>query len=377
VGVNADFKKFGIHSVDVHLEYDQGGVHTVSNPDLHFTSPDQRETFRTSIANDYWKFKYGYKVHYVDDSVPLDSGLIETDRTALTIDVGDLGVLYVEVNAGSIEWERVSQAEVVLQYEDAASSVKLTEARCILTQANPTYVWQRVIHAQRTKPYRYHVHYTLKDGREFDTDFQSASSTQLYVDDPFFTKAIHLRGLGDFNSQIDTVFLDLKWTDAANKYEVSNSIALTKSQPFLEWTFLAISGSKGQVTYGGKIKMQNGSTVVVPSTVATSDTIFVSPEEIGSWLDVNIEPALIDWAKVKLVIVELRYGGATDQTPTKSIAVKNGAKLDSPAWHLGIKDKANLNFDWCATFYFVDGNQKKIDWATRNDGMIVLETPAV
>jgi hypothetical protein len=74
---------------------------------------------------------------------------------------------------------------------------------------------------------------------------------------------------------------------------------------------------------------------------------------------------------VKLVIVELHYGGPTDETPNKSVAVKSGAKIDSPAWHLKIKDKSKLGYDWSATYYFVDGTHKQTDPLTQTDTIVV------
>ena len=372
VGVSADFKKFGLNSVDVHLQYDQGATHAVSNPDPHFTSPDQRAQFQSFIENNYWKYKYRFTVHYEGEAQAFDSGLIETDRTGLTVDVGDLGVLYVDVNAGSIDWGQVAQAEVVLQYEDSSASIDQIEARCVLTKSSPHYTWQKVIHAQRTKPYRYSVHYTMSDGTEFDTDFTDADSNQLYVDDPFFPKVVSVRSLGDFNTQVDTIFIDLQWTEKGRD-PIKGSFALSKAQPFFDWHISALTGGKGQTSYSGKIKMQSGAVVDIPLTTAASDTIYIDPDPGASFLDVSIEPAMVDWTKVKLVIVELHYGGPTDETPNKSVAVKSGAKIDSPAWHLKIKDKSKLGYDWSATYYFVDGTHKKTDPVPQTDTIVVLD----
>lgn len=375
VGVNADFKKFGINSIDVHVQYDQGTVHSISDPDFHFTSPDQRGTFASYIENNYWKFKYRYTVHYDGDSKSFDSGLIETDRTALTVDVGDLGVLYVDVTAGSINWDQASRAEVVLQYEDSSAGVDKVEKRYTLTKADPHFTWLHVIHAQRTKPYQYTVHYTLSDGREITTDTYEATSTELYIDDPFYTRAVHIRQLADFNAAVETIFVDVQYNDEANKYQQTTSFALSKSQPFFDWTFPALTGGKGVVSWSGRVKNQDGTSRDLGSTVATSDTIYIDPDPGAAYLEVAIEPAMIDWTKVKLAVVEMSYAGPTEENPNKSVAVKSGTTPGG--WKLKIKDKSKTAFTWSATYYFTTGSHTKTEPVTQTDTIVVLDPSVV
>ncbi len=369
VGVNADFKKFGINSVDVHLEYQEGTTHTVSNPDFHFTSADQRSTFQSYIENNKWKFKYGYRVNYTGDSRVFDSGLIETDRTALTINVGDLGLLSVEVIAGSINWDQVANAEVILSYQDDANSVGNLEQRYVITKTETEFHWLEVIMAQRTKPYKYNVKYTMIDGQEFTMKDLEASSDQLYVDDPFYTKAIHVRSLGDLDKDISTIFVDLTYTDTTNNYVRNSSIALTKSIQFFDWTIPVLTGSTGKVGYSGKIKYQDNTEDDIPPSVAPSDTIYIG--DIAAYLDVTFIPDLVDWTKVKLVVVHLHYSDpANNIDESKSVPVKSGIAISN--WKVKLKDKSKKGFAWTATYYMNDGTHKDSPETSQNDNTVTL-----
>jgi hypothetical protein len=373
VGVNADFKKFGIDSVDVHVEYNEGGTHAVSNPDFHITTPDQRSAFSSYIENNNWKFKYKYRVNYVGDSRVFDSGPIETDQTGLTIDVGDMGLLSVEVIAGGINWDQVASAEVTLSYQDDSSGVQTVEQRYVLTKTDNSFHWLKVILARRTKPYQYSVKYTMTDGKEYTTANLQADAPELYVDAPFYTKALHVRPLGDFNKDIDTIFIDMTYTDAAHNYTQQKSMALTKATPFYDWTFPALTGSTGQIGYSGKIKFQDGTEEDIPQQTATSDSIYLG--SVAAVLAVTIEPSLIDWTTVKLVTVHVAYTDAANGIDEeKTVPIKSG--VTPGIWSVKLKDKTKKSFSWSATYYLNDSSHRSSAPVTTEDTTVVLQLPS-
>lgn len=381
VGVNADFAKYGIDSIDFALTYngnsldaqkDSKGVPLVP----HFTSPDQRVTYSQYIDNNNWKYSYSYQVQYKGDERVYKSAVIESDAKVLTINVGDLGVLSVEVIAGGINWAQVAQADIYLSYEDPGSNVDRIEKQFTLTKADSNKHWLAVIMAPRTQPVSYRVKYTMLQGDDVTVAEQTSTAPEIYIDDPFYTKAIHVRSLGDFASAWDTVFLDLTYTDSANNYVQKAAPALTKANQFFDWTFPVLTGSKGTLSYSGRIKRQDGTILEIKPTTSTDDTIYINePGPPQAFMDVTIVPDLLDWTQIKLVTVKMSYAdGNQNDDQNTSIAVKPNAA--PPPWRIKVTDKKANSFSWQATFYLKDGSSRASSPTTTSDTNVVLQLPS-
>lgn len=379
LGVNADFKKFGINSVDAWVKYnsatlkplakDAGGNEIVP----HFTSADQRVAFEQYIANDNWKYTYGYKVNYEDDNRVFDSGAIESDANVLTINVGSLGVIYVEVAPGNIDWSQVTTAEVTLSYEDPANNVPHVEQSVVLNKNSTTFTWRQVILAPRTKPYKYKVKYTMAD--QSVTVEQTADAPQLFIDDPFYTKAVHLRSLLDFNHDVDTIFIDMTYTDNAHGLQRTQSFALTKTNFFYDWTFPAVVGSSGDVSYSGMIRFQDGHEQPIALTTAKSDTIYI--DGATGFLEISIDPILVDWNLVKLVTVRLEYIDRDNNIDEiKDLPIKKD--LPAGMWRVPLRNPQKKTFTWSADWYLGDpaNTHRQTPPTTTNKTVVVLEVPS-
>src|SRR5262249_31369071 len=159
---------------------------------------------------------------------------------------------------------------------------------------------------------------------------------EIYIDDPFYTKAIHVRSLGDFTSAWDTVFLDLTYTDSPNNYVQTASSVLTKTSQFFDWTFPALTGSKGALSYSGRIKRQDGTILEIKSTPSANDTIYINePGPPTAFMEVTIVPDLVDWTQIKLVTVKMSYSdGTPNDDQSTSIAVKPNAA--PPPWRIRV-----------------------------------------
>ncbi|WP_147355815.1 hypothetical protein [Cohnella faecalis] len=71
------------------------GEHSIKEFDLR--SPDDLGKFASFIANDSYKYKYSYQVNYKGEAQAYQSPEIESDEENLTINVGDIGILLVDV----------------------------------------------------------------------------------------------------------------------------------------------------------------------------------------------------------------------------------------------------------------------------------------
>ncbi|NJR51551.1 MAG: hypothetical protein HC780_20150 [Leptolyngbyaceae cyanobacterium CSU_1_3] len=95
IRVNADFKDLPIDSVEVHCDYHEGSVHQINEYSIN--SPDKLEKFKSFIENGQWNYKYWYQVNYKGESEVFKSKELTTDEKFLTINVGDTGILAVDI----------------------------------------------------------------------------------------------------------------------------------------------------------------------------------------------------------------------------------------------------------------------------------------
>jgi hypothetical protein len=374
---NADFAVLPLYSIDVHVDYTSGSTRRIQ--DFTFTGANDVQKFQSFIEAGKWKYKYNYEVNYKGETRTYKSPDIETEDKALTINVGQTGVLNINIQPGDINWEQTSAAQVTMQYEDKANGVDLLEEMFTLDKDHPLQKFQKVIFQPSANPYRYRVKYQMKDGKEYQVDWVQARSPHLFVNDPFSAQAtVGIRAFGDFDRDIDNIFLDLKYTDDPNNYTQIKSVALNKGSTFFDWVFPVINQTGGKLTYSGTITKKGGTT---PDTIAekvndpTFKTIIIgeAPDEP---IEVQVLPDLLNYDKVKLVKVSLSYSDpASAISESKDIIFRKG-DTKPLTWQFHPKDKSKNKFQWQATYFMADGTQKKSDPVTTNEPTVIPDTPA-
>lgn len=374
VRANADFEALPIHSVEVHLEYQQGGTHRVG--ELSFQKADDVGKFQSFVENGVWKYRRWYEVNYKSAAQTYKSPVVETDERILTINVDDAGVLQVDVLAGDLNFNQVAQAQVTLSYEDQANGVEPVEQVFTLDKTHTSHRFQKLIFQPRRNPYTYRVKYFMADGKELETAPQQGRARQLSINDPFSaTRTVGIRAAGNLETEIGTIFVDLRYTDAANGYTQTHSIALSKATPFFDWSFPVISETGGQIVYSGVVQFKDGTSEPIPETTTANNTIRVG-KEIADFLEVQIVPDIVDWAQAKLVKVSLHYADqANGIDESKDFIFKNGTP--GATWKQEIKDKTRKQYRWQATFFLNNGaGSRQTQPVVTADPTIILEVPA-
>lgn len=369
---NCDFAALPVNSVDVHLEYKSGK--TQESKGFRFTKPDDVGHFKTFMENGQTKYKYWFEVNYKGQSRSFKSKVQEAEHDKLEVNVGDLGIWMVDVFPGDISFDQVKQALVTLQYTD--TGVPLVEQRFSMDRDHQEFHLAKVTFQPRTKPYRVKVKYFMTDGKEFEADWVECNSQQFYVNDPFSaTRTLTVQGLGDFENEVDAIFVDLDYVDSKNKYTQSKSGALTMDQPFFEWSFPVINETGGKLTYSANIRNKDGTVSTVPVTEATSNTLLVGKkaEEV---LPIQVIADLVNFDEVRLCKVALRYEDISNAVNLKKDIIFKPGGETTVEWKVALKNKANNSYKWQATFFLMGGMQKATAWETTNEPTIVLETPA-
>ena len=373
VQVNADFARLPLHSVEVHLDYNEGGTHEIWEES--FKNPDDIKKFATYIENNNWNYTYWYEVNYKGESRTFKSETFPTDEKVLTINVDDVGILSIEVLPGDINFKQVAQAQVAIQYEDSSSGIDLMERQYTLDKDNQQHLFQDVIFEPRKKAYRYSVKYFMEDGKEFQTGWVEGRKPRLYINDPFSaTKTVGIRAVGNLETDIGTIYVDLKYIDAANDYTQTKSIALNKNQSFFDWSFPVIDETGGKVSYSGNIQYKDGTVEEIPETETTENTILCG-KKVEDFLEIEVLPDLIDFQQVRLVKVSLHYVDAANEIDERENVIFRPNATKAATWKIELKDKSKLEYTWSATFYMTDRTTKTIEEVATADPTIVLELP--
>ena len=371
IQTNADFARLNLFSIEVKVKYQVGQINKVQ--EFRFTKPEDIGKFDTFIENNVRKYKYSYQVNYKGFAQAFQSPEIETDETQLTINVDDLGSLIVDIKPGDINFDQVKQALLTMQYED--SGVPKFEQQFIVTKEKPEHQFRKVILQPWRKPYSYQLKYFMEDGKEFSLKPATGLSPDLFISDPFTgTKTISIRAMGDLDKDIDTIFGDFKYVDETNVYSKTTSIALSKANPFFDWSFPAVDPASGKVFYSGNIRFKNGQVEPIPDSDTSKDTILIG-KKVEDTLEVEVLADLLDFSQVRLAKVSLKYEDPANAISKQADNVFKQGGNTSFKWSVELKDKKKRNYKWRVEYFLANG-RKSTDWADSSEPTLVLEMPA-
>lgn len=371
ISVNADFTDMPIHSVEVHVDYNHGNVHTIEQPLLK--SPDDVAWFKTYTDGENLNYKYWYQVNYRGMSQFFKSEEFETDDRNLVINVDDTGILVVDAKIGDLDFSEISQAIVTLRYDGGAAEG--FEECFSLDRMSKEYKIRKVILEPRHNPYMYKVKYVMANGRKFESDWQKGDSKTLYINSPFSQKKeVAVRTIGELGTDVRNIFLNLVYEDPDNKYVQKESLILSREKPYVTWSFPVVDPSIGDVTYSGTVQYADGTVEEIEDTCAESDTIVVGPA-IRNILNVEVHPDLIDFDEVKLVKVSLLYEDSKNGImEKKDVILRQDCKKPS-CWTVKLKDKNLTKYQWQATFYMKDGTARMGEPMTSEEPSVVPKLP--
>jgi hypothetical protein len=375
VTTNADFQRLPLHSIVVNIEYPKGGNDkAIGGGRLTSTNPGCK--FATYVENDNRKYKYWYEVFYKGASKTYKSQVVETQQENLEIAVDDAGILSLDLLAGDIDWDQVRAAQVTVKYEDKDKGVAPIQQQFMLDDNQREQRFQKLIFAPQQKPFQCQIKYLMKNGKEFLGQWVNQWSSPFVVNDVWnATMTVGVRASGDLVNQIETIFIDLTYTDPANKYTQSKSVALSELEPFVDWSFPVIQETGGKIVYSGTIKYKDGTEEEIKQTESTKNTILVGPKVLG-FLEVEVLPDLIDFDLVKLAKVSLQYEDKANDLVVKKDVVFRPGSTDAFIWKVQLKDKKKTDYQYQYAFFMVDGSTKKVGPETTNEQTLLPQLPA-
>jgi len=375
VAVNADFDKFGIDSVDVQLHYDKSNPPTVAA--FHFTKPDDVGHFVSDTVNGDLHYTYSFTVNYKDESQAYQSPVTTTEDAQITINVGQLGILWVNMLIGSVDFTKTPQVQVGIRYSDPANSkVRPISEQFTFDQSKKTDSLVAAVMQPVNGTYQYQITYILPDGTQYVNVWTDETSSQLHINSPFVARVYSFLAEADFANSVDNIFLKMKYTDAENGIEQDADYQFSGDKKTYDWKVNVIGTGKGQVTYSGVINYKNHTTESIPVTTTSKDLIEFGPP---NQVIVTVAPdlTLIDFTKVKLIKLSLEYADATNNIDIKQeFVVKQGS--NPQPWTFYARDPKRTSYTWQATYYLDTTPPSVVQGqpTTSSDSDLVLMMPA-
>ena len=374
VSVNADFDKYAINSVNVHLEYTKVNPPTMA--DFHFIKPDDIGKFASDTKNGDMTYSYSFEVNYKDQNQSYKAALVPTNHTAITVNANDLGILYADVSIGNVDFAKTPQVQLAVTYPDpdAAGQPISQQFNFDTTKKNDRLL--AVLLKPVDKSYTYVTTYIMADGTQMLMDPVQSQASQIFINSPFVLHTYSFLAEGDFVNSIDNIFLKMTYNDPVNKISESTDFTYKVDTRQKDWTIPIVANSKGVITYSGVISYKNHTTESIPDTPTTSDLIeFGPPNQVI--VSVLPDATLVDFTVVKMVKVDLEYQDAANQIDVKQeYLLKPG--VNPQPWTFYARDPTKTAYTWSATFYMAGPPPRAVQTppATSSDADLVLMMPS-
>lgn len=348
VAIDADFSKYGIDSIDVQMKYTKSNPPTIAS--FHFTKPDDAGKFDSDTVNGDLEYEYNFTVNYKDQNQPYVSPVVKTTDGHITVDVDGLGILYVDIAVGSVDFTKTPQVQVAIRYPDNDASGNPVSRQFNFDSTKKTDTLVAVLLKPVTQPYEYQVTYIMADASQVINDWTKQTSQQLYINSPFGTKTVSFVSEGDFANSIDNIFLKMTYIDATNNYQQSSDYSFTSQNRSHDWVFPVLGSGQGKITYSGVVSYKNHTTENIPDTTVTSSLVtFGPPNQVV--MTVTPDPAMIDFTKVKLIQVNFEYKDEANNIDIKQEIVLKATSVTPPSWTFYAKDPQKTTYTYQATFY--------------------------
>jgi hypothetical protein len=372
IRVDADFPGYGITLVEVKVRYPHG--ENAKTVEATFTKDDAGKPQKAEfiVAEKIRKFFWSYSVHFEGDTPEWTSSEVEDDGTDLNVKLSNLPVLKLDIVNGDINFQQVSRARVRVRYAGGDHPV---ERFFNLTETDTDHKLLEVIGKPRTGDVTYQTTYTMKgDGREITGPERTTDADIVSIDDPFTAlKTITFQAVGDLENDIADITLQATYVEPDNGYQQTFEVTLSgEGKTFAPWSFPAIDETKGRLSYQATIRYRDGTSEDLDVADAKG-TRFQLGRKFADKLDVTIVPDLLDWTRLKLVNVSLRYDGST---PPKTDDFLFRSDTAAKTWTVFLAKDAPASYSCTATFFLLDGTRKvdKKDGVT--DETLILELPA-
>ena len=254
VAVNADFDQYGINSVDVHCEYTKTQPGDDQGLPLHQAGRHRQVRFGHQQRRHALGLLVRGQLQGPEPSLP---GAAGHDRQGqITINANDLGILYVDLAIGNVDFTKTPQVQVAITYPETDANGQPVSQQFNFDKDKKTDRMLAVLLKPVDKAYKYQTTYIMADGTQMVTDWMQSQSSQLFINSPFVVHTFSFLAEGDFIASIDNIFLKMAYADAANKLEQDTEYTFTAQNRQNDWTIPIVAERQGPDHLFGRNQLQ-------------------------------------------------------------------------------------------------------------------------
>ena len=325
VRVQADFAS-GLDTVVVTVSYTSKRVDGTPEQKVQsfaYTDGKQINTF-IAFANSLENVSYDWTAtaHYKNATGTFTFEKKNVKDQLVVVDVGQLGMLRVDVGIGLADPDKFPQAQVNLRYHSAALNRTL-QSDFLLTKDTPSSVWTAVILEEWNQGYEYKVDWLRKatptvPAQVIEGTWTHSDEQQLRLRSPISTVLpVKVTSSGKFGPDADAlihVAVSFRYSDLANDYLVEGTLDFTADNQTQDWTPDIINNQLTDYEYRYTNIYRGGLVKNFPpdgTWYKGEPGFIVVGERFG--LQVELNPGLLVYSdQMKMVQVELAYDDAAN-----------------------------------------------------------------
>ncbi|MDP2315703.1 MAG: hypothetical protein Q8P41_22590 [Pseudomonadota bacterium] len=378
VRVNVDFERMPITNVVVTLRYQRkqfgGSAMETITDSFSFSSAGEVNTF-LAYANSLAEVRYDWhaEVFYANSQATATLSRAGVTDRMLIVNVGDLGILAVDVAMGLVDPKDFPQAHVSLRYDTEADRRRV-EASFTVSESRPTATWIEVIREVPTAGYEYKVDWRDAEGRILEGKWIRSHARQLVVDGPRRDKlTVTVAATGDFK-QLAQVLVALHYEDPAHHYTQDGVLTFAAESQVQVWTVGLQDQDLRSYSYRYTLIYKSGVTRVIPedgSMIAGQPGFLVVGERYD--LEVEILPFLLAFDdRCRLVEVNVTTPHARTEATRSATFTFRAAADAAPVWRVDLEEGADPTYDVTVTYH---GTGTRVERAlgTQRGSKLILE----
>jgi hypothetical protein len=363
-GCNVDFARNEIKSVTLHLRYGDrlhSAVFTDTTTKDHFSA-----VLDPALGHTY---RYRVVIQFLGTGRQLELPEVASDRGLLTVSIGDVGQVRIDVLGVGLDWARTDLVTVYLTYADPARGVPAREDAVVLRPDAPDARYERAVWVPVDQPWSYRAVHVFRDGRRVDGPAATRSGHVLVVEPPFDRYLdVRLHGTGFDTAAMHRVECA---HETAGGVE-ARAFVLTAAAPDATWSVGLLPGEDDDFRYRVLTVRTDGQSDQGDwQTAGETRTILIGAH--APRLSVTVVADLLDLDVVRLAQATLRHVPSTGPQTQASLLFQRGRPLEQ-VWTAPLADGDSRSYSWSVRYFLADGTQRAAA-GEGTDSVLVLELP--
>ncbi|MEU1973665.1 hypothetical protein ABZ477_18560 [Microbacterium sp. NPDC019599] len=279
----ADYATDQIEAINVSLDYDGSVKNVILDP----SKGEQTVEWMSSLEGGRMRapVTVSYDVLFSTAAVgrprSVKAGPMQVDGDVVQIaprDGAGYELRWVSFTVIDFPWDVYHTIEIHCRYEDEANGIRISN-QYGLTQEASAGAWPvfALDPTKRMVGYRLILHGI--DGRDHDSGDLTTEDDQIRITDPFGTRRVVdiVAPSAMFGTQVDRVFVDVRYDDEANSIHKRESFELSAADPATKRFAVELADpSRRRVTFTVSILRSDGIVIDIPESTTEQDRIFIS-----------------------------------------------------------------------------------------------------